>query len=132
METEHVVGGVIVVVLAALLGSCVHDFAKSTPQVSEVTIVDKHDQPEYWTTDCTSDKGSTTCRPVYHAPSWSVRYEDGSERFSTSVSSGTYDALKLGERKVLRFSLGGGMWHARYSEQFVFGPVTGEASWSTR
>jgi hypothetical protein len=133
MEHEHIWIGGIVAVLALLFGSCVHDFAKSTPQVSEVTIVDKHHQPEYWSTHCTSDnKGRMSCYPQYHPPSWRIRYEDGAQRFGTSVSSGTFNALNLGDRKVLRYALGGGIWGARYGERFVFGPMTGEASWPAR
>lgn len=121
--------------LAALVlcGSCVRDWWTATPQVTEVTIVDKSHTPGHYVQSCsTNAKGWTTCHEVWIPPVWSVRYEDGAERFSTSVSSGTYNALALGDRKVLRFQLGGGYWHARYSEQFVLTPLTAEGSWPVR
>lgn len=128
-DLPAIIGGIVALLLLGLTGSCVHDWAKSTPAVAEVVVVDKKYSPEYYTTSCTSDnRGNTSCHPVYHGPSWSVQYQDGNEIHSTSVSSGTYEALKLGDRKILRYNKGGGYWQARYSEKFIFG-ATAEAKW---
>lgn len=106
--------------LSLLVGSCVQDYRKSTPQAAEVTIVDKRYHPEHYVTSCSSDNhGVTHCSTTYVAPSWAITYEDATRRFGLDVSSGLYKALRLGDRKVLNYDLGGGYWGARYNERIL-------------
>lgn len=118
--------------LCALLASCVQDYAKSTPQVVEVLIVDKRHEPGHYVTSCsTNGKGVQSCSMRWVPPTWSIEYAD-ERRWTTSVSEGTYEAIRIGDKKVLRFDLGGGYWHARYSERFMLTAQSAEASYPTR
>lgn len=81
--------GASALIMTCLLGSCVYDWFTSTPQAVEVTITDKHYTPGHYTQSCEK----SGCSSTWHAPSWSVQYEDGVERFRTTVSSGTYETL---------------------------------------
>jgi hypothetical protein len=133
MKAKHLIGAAVVVVLLVFLGSCVDDFARSTPESSEVTIINKQYSPEHWDLQCSTDsKGYMSCQNIYYPPSWAVWYEDGPGNFYATVAAGTYDALRLGDRKVVHYALGGGLWHARYNEQFVLGQSQAEAAWPTR
>jgi hypothetical protein len=127
-------GALAIVVILVLCGSCAQDWWTSTPQVTEVTIIDKAYHPGHYDTTCNTDgKGHVSCTTDWIPPSWAIRYEDATERFTTSVSSGTYDALRLGDRKPLRYFQGGGWWHARYHEEFLLGPLVPEGpSWPVR
>jgi hypothetical protein len=113
--------------LSLLIGSCVQDYRLSTPRVIDVQIVDKHYSPAHSDLVCTSDKNGMSCHTNYYPESWSVDYADG-EQWSLSVSRGTWEALRIGDRKVLRFNEGGGWWHARYDEQFEFGALVAEGA----
>jgi len=122
--TALVVVGIVAV--CALLVSCIRDYSTATPQVAEVLVTDKQFYPAHYDQHCSTDsKGYMSCYQSYVPPSWAVNYAD-EQNHSVTVSQGTYDALRIGERKVLRYDLGGGYWHARYNEQFQFGQIRAE------
>lgn len=127
-----VTGGVCAVLF--LIGSCVQDWRTAKPQVSEVTIVDKHYAPGHYDTSCSTDPHTyiVTCNTYWVPPAWAVQYEDGAERFGIAVSSGTYEALRLGDRKILQYQLGGGYWHARYDEVLLLQRPPAEGTWPVR
>lgn len=118
---------IVVVGTCVLIGSCVNDYRTSTPRTIEVLITDKHYSPAHTDTYVTLDaNGNSTIHSNYYPESWTVEYAD-EERHTINVSSATYAALQLGERKVLHYDLGGGFWQARYNERFEFGMVRAEA-----
>lgn len=103
--------------------SGIYDCATATPQVIEVLVLDKDYSPPHDDTSCATDSnGRMSCSTTHYGPTWSVEYADVA-RHTTTVSQGTYDALHVGEKKILRFNQGNGWWHGRYDEQFQFGPV---------
>lgn len=46
-----------VLAVSALLGSCVYDYSTSTPQLAEVTVIDKAFYPEHYVPDCHTTNG---------------------------------------------------------------------------
>lgn len=127
-----VVGIVAIVALCSLVGSCVHDYAKSSPMALDVLVTDKDYRPAHSDTHCSTDsKGYMSCSTTYYPPSWQIEYAD-EQRHWTSVSQGTYDQLHIGDKKVVQFDLGGGFWKSRYNERFVLVPQVAEGSWPAR
>ncbi len=127
-----ITGGAVIATLALgglFIGSCVRDYASSTPRVVDVLVTDKRYEPDHYTVECSGDP--VRCTQTYHPPSWTVEYADETRHWM-SVSRGTYDAVSIGEKKVIRFDLGGGYWKARYNERFEFGPLVAEGSWPAR
>jgi hypothetical protein len=114
-----------------LVGSCVHDYATAKPQAHPALILEKSYTPGHYHTDCSSHKGHTSCSTHWVPPSWSICYSD-EQRHWVSVSSGTYEALHIGDTRIVYFDLGGGPWHARYGERFSLGPVKPEQDWPAR
>jgi hypothetical protein len=132
IDADVVAFGSIVAVVALVGGSIVYDRAKATPQVAEVLIVDKDYRPGHYDTHCSTDgHGHLHCYQSWVPPSWVVEYAD-EERWRTTVSQVTFDALHVGDKKVLRYARGGGWWHARYDERFVLTPLAPEAAWPAR
>lgn len=121
-----------VVIACLFVGSCVRDYSSATPRVVDVLVTDKQHVPGHTTTDCDTDSnGHMSCSTTYHPPTWSVEYADETRHW-LHVSQGTHDALRIGDKKVLRYDLGGGYWHARYNERFEFGLLVAEGSWPAK
>lgn len=115
-----------------LVGSCVQDYAKSEPHVIDVLVTDKQHRPGHYDTNCSTDsEGRMSCSTDWVPPTWSVEYAD-ERRHWLNVSQGTHDALRIGDKKVLRYDLGGGYWQARYNERFEFGQLIAEGSWPAK
>ena len=129
MDTLKIVGaGLLLIATCAGLGSCVYDWSTSTPQAVNVTIIDKSHTPGYYSTHCsTDDKGHMSCSNTWNPPSWYITYEETFDRFSTSVSSGTYENLKVGDKKILNYNLGG-YWGIRYNEKFLLVTPSAESN----
>jgi hypothetical protein len=129
-KSSIIVGGL--VVLLAFLGSCVHDYATAVPQAADVLILDKDYSPPHDDTSCSTDpNGNFSCSTTHYGPLWTVTYADET-RHDVTVSAGTWSELHVGQKCIVQYYLGRGLWGARYGERFLFGEVPGERSFPTR
>lgn len=111
----------------ALITTCVQDYRSATLQMVEVRIIDKIHKPGHYEQQCSTqyiESGDmkvpiTSCENVWIAPTWTIRYDDGSGSYSLGVNSGMFDTLTIGQQKWLRYYRGGGYYGIRYSEEFL-------------
>jgi hypothetical protein len=124
---ERYIIGLVVGFFVLLMGACVTDCAKATPQTVQVVITDKKHVPAHYREECETRNYGTdevkipirTCRNVWVAPTWSVQYNDPTAgAYWQSVTETIYSRLQLGQETYAQFQKGG-VFGIRYSTTFL-------------
>lgn len=119
------IGGVAVATIG-LVGSCIHDYRTSTPQIVHVVVMDKRHVDGHYEQECSTGYQEigdvkfpvTTCDNVWYPPTWTIEYDDGQDRHRIGVGEGMYDRVQIGEHRFVSYYRGG-YWGYSYDEKFL-------------